>query len=247
MALIDIILLILLGLSAIKGLNNGFVRQTLGLILTVAVIVVSVLACTSVGGWLMPVFGPNVQAGFVEKMTAYDGSLDESAKIFTVVKDWSGGDNGAVAAALGLPSFVGSLLTKEIQAVGTGKLIDTLPEVCTRWSLNIGAFLGLFIILAIISITIQIFLRKVVNKSLGAGVDKLLGMLVSLFKTYCIISIIISVFSSIASVQLFSFIGDWFYSMVEHSQTTSTFPVFYYMTHYNFIGNGIMSWIASIL
>lgn len=238
LSIMDLVLMIVLIISAIVGLVKGFAKQFFSFISLILVVTLSCLLCEWFGTCLYPVFGKSMQSGFAQWII----SKDNAEHLFTTAQDWTNSDTIAQALGiLGVPPLINNLLGAAIvpafKSFGTsGILSELLPKVLAKWAMTGIAFLVLLIMLSIIVFIVKCIVFKFVEKPEISGINRLLGAVVGVLYTYAIWSVYLALINTfVAGIPLFTFVRDILVAQSSAS-INGWFPIFHFMYNYNFIG-----------
>ena len=245
---LDLIFLVILAIAALVGLVKGFFKLIFSLISFVVTILLASLLCEALADALYPVFGTSIEASFADWIVSKDTN-----GMFTTVVDWSNvQDIAGVLSTLGSPALVGNIfgsaMVETVAGFGECALVDKFAPVLAKWTMNVISFVAIVIVVGIILLIIKIIVFKIIEgNTVISGINRLLGMLASLFYTYAVISVIIMLVSSlITSVGLFTFVQDFLAEQSALSQSGG-FPLFYFMYNYNFLGEFIVNTVLTML
>lgn len=238
---LDLILAVLLIISAIVGAVKGFAKQFFSFISFFAIILVSVLLCELVGNLLYPVFGKGLEGVFESWVKSKD--VDG---LFTTAQNWTDSNNVSKAlTTLGVPSILTGILGGVINStfVSFGEsaiLLDVFPPVLAKWTTNAISFVLIAILMAIIVHFIKRAVFKLVKKPVIGGINRLLGCVVSLFYRYCLLSVALTLITALSSsVELLSSVHSFLTWQAQLSKE-GFFPIFHFMQNYNFIGQFVV-------
>lgn len=237
--ILDLIIVVVLGLSLIIGLCRGFARPLLSLFGLVAIIVGSILLCESVSNVIEPMFGGGIENAVKDFLLSKD---EQYFNIFTTELDWTDETNINVAlSALNLPTIISGIIKPTLSSFGTVKLIDVLPQIFTGWALNVIAF----VLVAVLLTIVVAFIRTIVGKLLTIGTlktaDRIVGGVVSLVIAYTVVSVVLAVVVSFFMDNgVFSSVYNFVAEQVALSEK-STFPLLHWIVNHNFIGEWVIN------
>jgi uncharacterized membrane protein required for colicin V production len=244
----DIAFIVILLISAINGAVKGFAKQFFSLVAFIGIIIVAGFTCEWLGEFLYPVFGESIESGFKEWITKNDVE-----GLFTTAQNWTEQANVEKAlTALKLPALISGLISGIITGAfasfgESAVLVDELPPVLAKWSVNVIAFVIILLLLAIVLIVIKHFVFKLVKKPGVSGVNRLLGCVISLVYTYAMLSVILMIISTLlTNVGLFTGIQQFLSEQAKLS-AGGYFPVFNIMYTYNFVGQFLLKQFLMII
>ncbi|MBO5224675.1 MAG: CvpA family protein [Clostridia bacterium] len=237
LSFLDLVLLIVLIISAIVGLVKGFAQQFFSFISLIIVVTISCLLCEWFGQCLYPVFGKSMENGFAQWIIQKD--VDG---LFTTAQDWTNAATVTKALEiLDVPPLISDLLSAVIESAfdsfgSSGVLCELLPRVLAKWAMTGIAFLVLLIMLSIIVFIVKCIVFKFVEKPGVSVVNRLLGALVGVVYTYAVWSVYLTLINTfVAGIPLFSFIQNLLVAQ-SNASINGWFPIFHFMYNYNFIG-----------
>ncbi len=247
----DAAFIVVLLIYVVIGLFRGLAKQVFSLFGFLAAVVLAVLLCSAVAGWLKPMFGESLEGSFREWIVAKDSGIENEAdKLFTVAKNWTSEANVTAAlTGLGLPSllsgmFSGLVKTTFAEFGSSAVLADVLPPVLADWVLVAISFVALLIIFLILIAIIKMFVFKFIEVAHIGWLDKLLGVAGGALQAYVIVSVALTVLLTLLSnVPVLSGIQGF---LAEQAQISAggKFPIFHWIYSNNWIGNWLVSKFA---
>lgn len=183
----DIVILVLAIIIVGVNMKKGFVKQVIGLVATIAALVVAYLLCSIVTEFV------NNQFGWHDKLaeSILKGLADKNSFDFSALATEETVKNGV--QALGLPGFISDAIIKltgdeATSALTVGQLIS---DVMSKYILLGAAFLLIFIVARIILHFVEKLILKLFSLPMLKGFDKLLALALGLVKVIVIVYVVV--------------------------------------------------------
>ncbi len=183
-ALIDLIVLGLLIIAVIIGAAKGFLKQILSILGGLAAIVLAVLLCKHVAGFIynkVP-FITNPVSNMVEKLFGLEGIVTGGTKEQVV----------QTLASTKIPAFLHSIIANSV-VESAGEL--QLTQVLTNWALVAISFVIIFILALIVFSFIKKLFKSLTKIKAVGYIDRFLGAIFMALKFLVIALVLITVLS----------------------------------------------------
>ena len=192
----DIVILVLTLIIVGINMKKGFVKQIIGLVATLAALLIAYLLCSSVAELLNNQFGwhdklaESILKGLNDK-TSFDFGVmatDETVK--------------AGVQALGLPGFMTDAVMKFLgeMPAATVTVGEMISDVLAKYILLGASFLVIFIIARLLLQLVKALILKLVSLPILKGFDKLLALALGLVKVIILIYVAVYVVNLMPNV-----------------------------------------------
>lgn len=184
-ALIDAIALVLITIALIVGAVKGFAQQAMAMFGFIATLILSFMLCGKLASYIhenVPSI-TNMVKGLVEKAVGFSSdSMQNEASLRELLNSST------------IPAFLHELI---ISLVVESNFQISIIDTVTGWGLNLLSFGFLLIAFTIGIKLIKGIISKIVSIPVISTVDKVLGMVFSVFKCLILMMIVLSLASAL--------------------------------------------------
>ena len=183
-AIIDLVALGVLLLALLIGAFKGFLSQVLSVLGVLAAVVLAVMLCDEVSGFIETSF-PSVLEGLKTKIGELFGLTDEliSGTKEQIIQSLS---------KTSIPAFLHEVLANAIiKTAGDLNIVNVLA----KWALTAISFVSIFVLTLIIFLIIKIMFKSLTKISVIGALDRILGAILMALKFLIAGTVIITVLS----------------------------------------------------
>lgn len=194
-AIADIVIAVLAFIMILVNMKKGFVKQIIGLVATIAALILAYLFCAKLTEFVNNQFGwhdklaESLLGGFSKKGDAFNvEATAESIK--------------AAVQSLGLPDFVSDAIVK-IAAGATDASVTVgqlVADVMAKYILLAASFILLFIVIRLLLQLVKVIVVKLFNLPILKGIDRLLALVLGVVKTLIVVYILVYIIQIMPNV-----------------------------------------------
>lgn len=194
----DITIAVIAFIMIIVNMKKGFVKQIIGLVATIAALVLAYLFCSKITEFVNDKFdwhdklAASLLSGFSGKGDVFNAEANaESVK--------------AAVQSLGYPDFVTNALVKLVSGLGATSVTvgQFIADVIAKYILLAASFIVLFIVIRLLLQIVKVIVVKLFNLPILKGIDRLLALVLAVVKMLILIYVVVYVVQLMPNVAPF--------------------------------------------
>lgn len=189
---IDIVLVVALLVFAIVGLCKGFIKQLVGLVSTIAALVIAYFFCDKLADLLMK---SSIGTSLAESVKNLFG---ESWNVELPISELA-----EFIKQQNLPSFISNAITKAVEQLGeidSVNFAEVASSIITKYIFVAISYLVLGAIAKLVFFLVEKLLAFIIRKSPLKIIDRILGLILCLIKGLLIVWLVLLLLSVLSAV-----------------------------------------------